>query len=189
MDQSTLKRVLDTATQLFNLRGYKSVTMDDLAKSLGMSKRTLYQYFSSKEEVAAYVVNEILQEINRAMDQVQLSPDPIRGIRETIEQVKGNLLQLNPIFMDDLKRYLPELWERLEDIRGNKFKLLVESALCEAQLQGYRLAFNPRVSAAILVASAQAVIQPEFIIRNGFTVSEVADTLIGIFISGLSASK
>lgn len=189
MDQSTFRRILDTAMQLFNTRGYKSVTMDDLAKSLRMSKRTLYQYFNNKEEVAIAVVNELLEHINQAMDQVRLIPDPIQGIRDIFEQVKGNILQMSPIFLGDLKIYLPEMWGQLEEIREKKFKLLVESALCEAQRQGYQFPFASNVTAAILVASAQAVIQPEFIIRNGFTVGEVADTLMGIFIASLEASK
>ncbi|RIV17137.1 TetR/AcrR family transcriptional regulator [Alicyclobacillaceae bacterium I2511] len=188
MNEVINQRIVETAEQLFHVRGYKSVTMNDLSNALGMSKRTLYQYFRSKEEVATCVVDNLLQRITHPMDEIQLKPDPIKGLRETVNRVKDEYVQLNPVFLEDLQKSLPELWKRVENVRGEKFQKMVEAALQEAQNQGHALNFNPHVAAAVLVASAQAVIQPEFFIRNGFTANEVVDTLIGIFTTAFSVN-
>ena len=64
-------RIVQAAHDLFNARGYKSVTISDLANRLGMSKKTIYQYFSGKEEIAAAVIEGALSRVNEIIDMAE----------------------------------------------------------------------------------------------------------------------
>lgn len=56
-EETIRKRILETAKEFFLEFGYKKVTMDEIADSLGMSKKTLYQYFPSKYELLSAVTD------------------------------------------------------------------------------------------------------------------------------------
>jgi AcrR family transcriptional regulator len=57
-DSETRQRILSTAQQIFLKTGFSKVTMDELANELGMSKKTLYKHFSSKEDLLKVIMTE-----------------------------------------------------------------------------------------------------------------------------------
>ena len=63
MSNAARRRIAEASLQLFNSRGYKSVTMREIAKHLGMSSKTLYAHFSSKEEIAEDVLDLLIEKI------------------------------------------------------------------------------------------------------------------------------
>ena len=69
-DISVRSRILAAAEQQFRTQGYSQTTMDDLAESLGMSKKTLYEHFRSKEQLAEAMLKEISDAIGKIHEEV-----------------------------------------------------------------------------------------------------------------------
>jgi AcrR family transcriptional regulator len=103
MSISKTRQVLvDVARQLFAKRGMENTTMNDIAQASGKGRRTLYTYFSSKEEIYAAVIESELERLSDKLDEVQamkMSPQEkvieliythLRSIRETVVR-NGNL--------------------------------------------------------------------------------------------------
>ncbi|RAV29714.1 TetR/AcrR family transcriptional regulator [Sinomicrobium soli] len=106
------EQIIEKATEMFLNMGFKSITMDDISNEMGISKKTVYQYFKNKSDLIThccnYVVGTILSDIEE-IDQWKLNP-----IEELYETRKITLRRLNnekasPAYQ--LEKYYPKIFE------------------------------------------------------------------------------
>lgn len=120
-------KIVNKATELFLNFGFKSITMDDIARELSMSKKTIYSYFENKTALVSSVTQSIYSTVTSGIDwicQQQLNP-----IEELYEIKKFVSLQLkdeksSPQFQ--LQKYYPEIFQQ---IKGNNFELIHDITL------------------------------------------------------------
>ncbi len=108
------EKILHTATDLFLNLGFKSVTMDDIAEKLAISKKTIYTYFKNKTELVKASVYYVFESISNGIDQIcSLDNNPIEEIFIIKEFVLENLKneKSSPLFQ--LKKYYPKLHQEL----------------------------------------------------------------------------
>jgi len=109
-------RIIEEATESFKTFGIKTVTMDTLASQLGMSKRTIYEVFSDKEELLIAVLSRIAQQqkdlVKKVLDE---SENSISAIFRMLEFSRDNYQYLNPAFQSDLKKYHHDLLLKSEE--------------------------------------------------------------------------
>jgi AcrR family transcriptional regulator len=105
----TGKRVLIQAHDLFMQYGLKSVSMDDIASKLGISKKTIYLYFQDKEHLVAEVVKHITQNNQQLCDiDSANSEDAIHEIFLAMIQMSKLFQTMNPSILYDLQKYYPK---------------------------------------------------------------------------------
>ncbi len=101
------QRIIDISSELFQTFGLKTVSMDDIAKKVGISKRTLYETFSSKDELLTMCLSE--KERRQAESLMQIIEDKENDFVDVIVKVMIHLSQelrkVNPLFFQDLDRY------------------------------------------------------------------------------------
>lgn len=101
------QRIIDISSELFQTFGLKTVSMDDIAKKVGISKRTLYETFSSKDELLTMCLSE--KERRQAESLMQIIEDKENDFVDVIVKVLIHLSQelrkVNPLFFQDLDRY------------------------------------------------------------------------------------
>ncbi len=111
-------KILSRCERLFMRYGIKSVTMDDVSRELGISKKTLYQFFENKDDLIHQItvhhfacqnksVEEILSEAKTAIDEMI-------GIANWMNEMSKNM---NPSLMFDLRKYHPESWNVFKNHR------------------------------------------------------------------------
>lgn len=107
-------KIIHKSSELFLEYGFRSVTMDDIASELGVSKKTIYEYFKNKsrliEEVAEFISDEIQHEINLVM---QSKYDPIEEIFEIKRCVLRRLKDEKSSPQFQMQKYYPEIFKRL----------------------------------------------------------------------------
>lgn len=185
MEDTNRVRILHAADELFNARGYRSATIGDLAERLGMSKKTIYQYFSGKEDIAAAVVETVMERISEKFSGIESDGNPLEHLHSTLEQVKNEVVRFNPLFLEDIQRFLPDLWRRIEQFRADKL-MQIERSILAAQRSGMARAVNARVATVIFLEAVQALVKPDSLSRYGFSANDVIETLIHLFIAGLA---
>lgn len=84
------EQILNAAKKLFTNYGFKKVSMDEIASEAGVTKKTVYTYFSSKEELLKYCIKEELQNMRKIIENVESKK---LDFMETIHQVIYNLLK------------------------------------------------------------------------------------------------
>jgi AcrR family transcriptional regulator len=105
------ERILQHAWQVFMKRGVRSVTMDEIASKLGMSKKTLYQHFSNKAELVLCVSQEQCAKEEREIDEAANGGvDAVDELLRVMSWVSKMLASINPNLIPELKKYYPEAW-------------------------------------------------------------------------------
>lgn len=118
------ERILQKAEELFLQFGIRSVSMDDIANQLGMSKKTLYQYFADKDELVTGVVDgHILEMENECGDCRRDAKDAIHEIFITMEHIMEQFSNMNPMILYDLEKFHFKAYQRF---RQHKDKFLLQ---------------------------------------------------------------
>ena len=116
-----LENILEKVGELYNKYGIKSVTMDDVARELGMSKKTLYQYIENKNDLVSKVLDYHLFEKDCSFKKI--SKKNLNAIEELLEvgvQIIKSIKDYNPSTEYDLKKYYPELFKKLHTVRKER---------------------------------------------------------------------
>ena len=122
-----LQEILEKVSVLYRKYGIKSITMDDVAKELGISKKTLYQYVNDKTELVEKVVEHTRQ--CNFSDMKNLEGDRENAIEQLIkvsQRVNALMKDHSPSYEYDLRKYYPDIFNNLMSARR---KLMYESMI------------------------------------------------------------
>jgi len=110
-DENAIK-ILKGAEQLFFKYGIKNVTMDDIAKHLSVSKKTIYQYFKDKDTMIHNLVELTLKEDKCIIQKSQSeSTNVVHEVFNLMENMREFFSKINPILFYELNKYYPETWK------------------------------------------------------------------------------
>lgn len=107
--------IIQKATELFINLGFKSVTMDDIASELGISKKTIYTYFKTKTLLVSQVTNELFKTISHGIDCIcQEDKNPIQELYEIKKLVMVHLKDEKASPQYQLQKYYPQVHNNLK---------------------------------------------------------------------------
>ncbi|MBX2815232.1 MAG: TetR/AcrR family transcriptional regulator [Saprospiraceae bacterium] len=111
--------ITQRAEELFLRFGIKSISMDDLSRDLGISKKTLYRHVETKDELVNTVITCKLDEHEEHLAEIKASKmDPILQLLRFAQFATEMLVRLSPTTVYDLRKYYRKIWERLDDRRN-----------------------------------------------------------------------
>ena len=153
---------------LFMRYGIKSLTMDDLARELGKSKKTLYQYFDSKDDLLFKSLDAQFAGLRQDMD--RLRKDSSNAIDECVRIHHFNfefIRELNPSVMFDLQKYHPRAWALFEQHKNEYIFHSVKGNLERGQREGlYRQDMHPAIIARYHVQKIEIFTDPNLFLAT-----------------------
>jgi AcrR family transcriptional regulator len=183
-----LARIVSQARTHFFEHGYCQCTMDELAAELGMSKKTLYVHFPSKEAIMAAVIDDLGREIRASADALfanrQLNfAEKLRGFAEGMME---RLTKTSPRLLRDLKRFAPDLHRKVAEMRERNIPYVFGRFIEEGQLAGMvRTDVRTDFAVAFFLSAMNGLVQPATMDRLGLTPREIAPRAIELFFGGL----
>ncbi|MCF1190035.1 TetR/AcrR family transcriptional regulator [Mangrovimonas sp. AS39] len=124
--------ILKTAADMFLNYGFKSVTMDEIANALGMSKKTLYQYYSNKENLVEAVVLYMFEIISTGIDEIRKKENnPIEEIFEIKEFLMRHLKDEKSSPQFQLQKYYPKIFE---NVKSKQLCVMQDCVVCNLEL-------------------------------------------------------
>lgn len=184
-------KILKGAEELFMKYGVRSISMDDIARRLGISKKTLYQHFADKDELVTLVSKSHLERNAKEFDAIQeLAGDSIEELARISICMKKNLEGMNQTMLFDLQKFHPKAWSVWIDF---KHKFIFESVvrnLKQGIKDGYiRAEVDPEVMAIIRIELIQLAFNPDVFQRERFNMVEVHGQMFDHFVLGLVTEK
>jgi AcrR family transcriptional regulator len=141
-------RILSGSLELFFKAGIKSVTMDDIARHLAISKKTIYQFFSDKNELVIAMVKKRLEEDECQMQElIDRSSNVIEQLLKMMQCLEEILSRANPILMHDMQKYHPDAWDIVQQFKVGVIAALLEDLMTKGIEQGY---IRPEINVKIL---------------------------------------
>ncbi|MEZ4984548.1 MAG: TetR/AcrR family transcriptional regulator [Saprospiraceae bacterium] len=151
------QQVIEKAEELFLCYGIRSVSMDDIARELGVSKKTLYQHLDNKSDLVKQIIQKKAEEDVRVISQKQT--EAANAIAELLS-VAGYLIEqlrkLTPTFRYDLEKYYREVHEEIDSQHAAFFLALTEANLKRGIQEGlYRQDLNISITAKVIPIYSQ----------------------------------
>ncbi|RRA98540.1 TetR/AcrR family transcriptional regulator [Larkinella rosea] len=185
------ERILVKAEALFWKFGTRSITMDDISRDIGISKKTLYQHFTDKDDIVYQVMLYRLDKNRENVScQMATAHDPVEEILLASEMMRQHLAEMNPALLIDLQRHYPRAWEvctefkekfLLESIRAN-LKRGIEEGL-------YRPEIDVEIMARLRVEMMRVAFDTEVFPRALTGMIEVQIQLLHHFVRGILTEK
>ncbi len=183
------ERIIAKAGDLFFQYGIKGVSMDELASSLGISKRTIYEIFQDKKEILMSLLTSLRNERRMVFDKLTSDKSNVVEIFIKIIEIQQSTPICNVKFFEDINKYYPEANRYIEDdFKRNKEYL--SKFLQNGIKQGYiREDLNVEVTAFLVEQSTYIYIRATSIEKPLFTYSELFYTMMINFVRGILTEK
>jgi AcrR family transcriptional regulator len=184
-------RILKGAEELFFRYGIKSVTMDDIARHLGISKKTIYQSFGDKDEVVNTLMEYKLKEDEVEYCQISdKSHNIIEEIFLLMKHMSSVFGKINPNVFYDLQKYHSSSWERFKTFKEDCIQRMVEEAIIKGIVDGIvRQDINPKIMATLRMEEVEMGFNPRLFPPDKFKILEVQLALLDHFLHGICTLK
>lgn len=155
--------LLNAAFELFLKYGIKSVSMDDISRKLGISKKTIYGCIANKESLISDIVENHLESDEREILKIQSrSSDAIEEMVNISQHILTFLCDMTPSLVFDLKKYHPELWNRIEKQHFKFIENTIHNNLVRGQKEGlYRTNFDAKIVSKLYVVKSNCIVDTD----------------------------
>ena len=181
------ERIIAKAREQFFRYGVKSVTMDDIARELGISKKTIYQHFEDKDAIVHQLMMAEMANDKCEWDELDgSSNNVIEKIVKSMDIIRQAFAEINPSAFFDIKKYHPKTWQLFQDHKQNFVMDSIRKELLQGIKEGF---FRHDIKVEILVRMRMEQIEigfdPQLFPPNKFSLIEVELTMLDHFIRGI----
>ena len=186
-----LTKILTASAELFSQYGFKTITMDDIARRAGISKKTLYLHFANKEEVVKESV--IWYRDAKMCDCEDLLKDAENAVEAMVKMMmffdkmhKG----INPMAFFEMQRFYPEAFKIFRNMLEEKDVALMRSNIAQGIKEGlYREGLDPDFMARYRLEASLLIFQPNLMVNDRNSLINVAIEISEHFMYGIMTPK
>ncbi|MBL0102831.1 MAG: TetR/AcrR family transcriptional regulator [Bacteroidetes bacterium] len=188
---STEDRIVNEAGELFFRHGIRTITMDDIASKMAISKKTIYQYFEDKDMLVKSFAQKALTTQLEEMHTIRKqSEDAIDEIMKTMTHLGIFLNRVNPAFFLDMQKHHPSTWNMFRIFREKELVQFVEDNLRRGIKQGlYRENLKVKILARMRLEESEMGFNQDIFPPQHFNVVDVQITMLDHFLHGILSLK
>lgn len=184
-------RIKQKAQELFRRYGIKSVTMDEIASQIGMSKKTIYHCFSDKNELVDEVVAEMLEE-NKAccLESREKATNAIEEVCLGMESLQEMLSSINPSILYDIERGHPQTFKKFLEYKYNFLFELMTKNIEKGKEEGlYRPEVNAEFISKVRLETIMLAFNEEIFPKNKYSLVYIQYELMEYFLYAMATPK
>ncbi len=181
------QRIVEAARAHFFCHGFRSVTMDELAEELGMSKKTLYAHFPGKIELLEAVLADKFAGVEAKLNGIMHAHphDFSAALHELLANTQRELDEIKPPFVRDMRQKAPHVFKVIERRRAALIERFFGKLFIEGQRAGMvRKDVPAKLTIEILLAIVQAIMNPVKMEELGMTPKEGFAGILKIILEG-----
>ncbi|MBW2050529.1 MAG: TetR family transcriptional regulator [Deltaproteobacteria bacterium] len=182
------QKIIDTATEIFHKKGYRSTTLDDVSKELGITKAAIYHYVSSKENLLSIIYIQALENIFKNTYKIagrNLPPDMRLKliIRNHIKSIIIESISMFSVFFTEENQLPEEEFRKIQEEK-KKYTRIVEEIIEEGISQGLFRKTDPKLQAFAIIGMCNWVYKWYKPGEDAFTPDQIADHFVSLLESG-----
>ncbi len=185
------ERILEKAHDLFMQYGIRSITMDEIAAQLGISKKTIYQFFTDKDAMVEAVVNDVINGNEEDCRGFSLAAEnAVHEIFMAMDFTQEMLKAMNPQIMYDLEKHHPSAYKRLKQYKYQfLFSTIKENLERGAREDIYRTDLNIDLTTRHRIESAFMPFNQEAFPQNKYPMNQTCQELAILFLHSVCNPK
>jgi len=171
--------------------GVRSVSMDDIAAQLGMSKKTLYQYYTDKEELVDAVLSEMLEKNrNECAAYRQDAENAVHEVFQAFGMIQEMFSNMNPSIVFDLEKYHPAVYKKLAHHKKVfMYQVIGQNLERGVKEELYRQEINVDVLTRFRIESMMLPFDSEVFPDNRSHLVQIQEEILEHFLYGLATVK
>jgi len=185
------ERIQQKAKELFMRYGFKSVTMDEIAGQLGVSKKTIYQYYTDKDELVEAVMQaEIEYMRTECIRQNTESENAVEELFKDMDSMEAIFDALNPQIIFDLEKFYPKTFEKFKKHKHTFLLEVIKNNLERGRREElYRQDFNVDIVARFRLESSFVMFNQDVFPYGKYSLITVSNEIYYLFLHGIATTK
>jgi AcrR family transcriptional regulator len=185
------ERILQKAHELFNRYGIRSVSMDEIAAQVGMSKKTIYQYYVDKDELVSAVFTGVMMHNKQACTADRASAEnALHEVFLAFEMVQEMFAEMNPSVLYDMQKYHPATFAEFRNYRDGFLYQMIRTNMERGIAEGlYRPEMDVEVLTRYRLHSMMLAFDTEVFPNNRTQLVHIEQQLLEHFLYGLATAK
>lgn len=187
----TRQRILEIAMAQFARFGVRTITMEDLARQAGISKKTIYQEFEDKKDLVKAVFAAILEQDRKRLAFILEQGDGvIEHLVQTSKMMRERLTSINPLVILEVQKYFPEAWNMFESFKQETIQQDLIKVLERGKELGYfRPEIDSRVLARVRLTQITTAFDPQNFAEPDYNLVEDQMIILDHFLHGIFTEK
>lgn len=184
-------KILKTSLELFYKFGIKRVTMDDIAKELGMSKKTIYHHFKEKDDLVNTLCDTEMIKHEQIFDELfNESKNPIHEMMLISANMRKMMQHINPIFFLDLQKFHPQALNRFQEFKQNcAFKHIERNINKGIEAGFYRNDIDVEFTAKYRLSQLDMLLFGNYYSFEKISFTKSHELLLDMFVYGICTAK
>lgn len=185
------ERIQQKAGELFHRYGIKSITMDEIASQLGVSKKTIYQFFADKEELVMQVASEIIGHSRSSCDYCKQHADnAIHEVFNLMDFLMEMFSNINPVMLFDLEKFHPRSYAVFQQYKEEYLYEMISKNIRQGVAEGlYRENLNVDVITRIRLEGMVLGFNQQVFPAARYNIIDVQRILLEHFLFGIASAK
>lgn len=185
------ERILDTALRMFTTIGIKNVTMFDIARECGISKKTVYEHFTDKAELIQAGIRTLLETLREEMtNDRNEAADAIEEVIRTTANIQARARTMNPVMLYEVQKYHPEAAKEIEQFKRDVVLCHIRENLQRGMEEGlFSSHFNIDIIARMRQLQLETVFDPLQYPAAEFDLHAVMQEITTNYIMGIATLK
>jgi AcrR family transcriptional regulator len=187
----TRQRILEIAIAQFARFGVRTITMEDLARQAGVSKKTIYQEFEDKKDLVKAVFAAILEQDRKRLAFISEQGDGvIEHLAQTSKMMRERLTSINPLVILEVQKYFPEAWNLFETFKQETIQQDLIKVLERGKDLGYfRPEIDSRILARVRLTQVTSAFDPKNFAEPDYNLVEEQMIILDHFLHGIFTEK
>jgi len=180
------EKILDSVQEKFFREGFYKTTMDELASELKMSKKTIYKFFPSKNDLVGAIAMRFTEQMKRKILPI------LESDKNAVEKLSGLIILLSSTagkigdrMFGELKNHFPDVWQKVDSFRTEMMYGNITKVIDQGKAEGLFVNYPTPIIMNIFINSIRSTVNPEFILDNNFSMVVAAQTTFKIIVGGI----
>lgn len=184
------EKILETIQEKFFREGFYKTTMDELAAELRMSKKTIYKYFPSKNDLVNAIALRFTKQMkNKILPILESDKNAVEKLTGLITLLSNTAGKIGDRMFGELKNHFPSVWQKVDSFRTEMMYGNITKVIDQGKHEGLFIDYPTPIVMNILINSIRSTVNPEFIINNNFSMVVAAQTTFKIILGGILTEK
>lgn len=172
MDPEKEKIIKHSQQKFFN-EGFHKTTMDELAKELQVSKKTIYKYFPSKEKLVEEITDDIISVIDEDIKNIiEAKENVVWKFVRVLKMYNSRTMCFSNKWQHDVQVHTPHIWRKIDNFRTEKIFSGLSELLQQGKKEKLIQDFPNELIIASFVSTIRTVMNQDFIFRNNFSIQQ-----------------
>ncbi|MBS1515593.1 MAG: TetR/AcrR family transcriptional regulator [Bacteroidetes bacterium] len=184
------ERILRYAREKFHKEGFYKTSMDELARELQISKKTIYKYYASKEKLVEHIVKDKLMcDSGKVEEFLKTDDNVVIKIMKILNLNRERFSCMGEKWFRDLQLHTPQLWLDVDKFREQMIEATLKRLIQQGKKEKLIEDYPAEIVITSFVASVRAIINPDFIMNSKMNITELFSNTMELLMNGLLTEK